>query len=122
MKKLFIAATLLIVMVAGAMVLSSFSEPKENLKNESVQITTNDDWNRIGEYYGYDRDGKRSWYSFVIWQKEGTCGAYYWTYAWDVDPDYMKLNGDKNRTGELRKNSEGKWYAALDGTNYFIDF
>lgn len=39
MKKLFIAATLLIVMVAGAMVLSSFSEPKENVMTECSDVS-----------------------------------------------------------------------------------
>lgn len=123
MKKLFIAATLLIGMVAGAMVLSSFVAPKANDKTECSQITMNDGWRRVGVYYGYDRDGKQSAFTFMIWQKEGMCGAYYWTYSLDAkyDPDSAwKVN--ERFTGELRKNSEGKWYAALDGKNYFIDF
>lgn len=117
MKKLFIAATLLIVMVASAMVLSSFSEPKEDVKNESVQITMNDGWTEVGEYTGSARDGGTV--RFVIWEKEGMCNQYYWVLA----GVYVK-NPDETEYihGVLRQNRDGEWYAAYNGKNYYIDF
>lgn len=117
MKKLFIAASLIIGMIAGAMVLSSFSEPKQGERNESTEITMADGWTRVGVYYGYDMDGDRSYYKFTIWEKEGMCNSYYWVYNSDKNPDETR-----STTGVLRQNSEKKWYAALYGKNYYIDF
>ena len=119
MKKLFIAASLIIGMIAGAMVLSSFSEPKQDGKNESTEITMSDGWTRIGQYTGVTNDNKTQ--TFIIWEKEGMCNAYYWTLSsWgSTTPDNVTT---PSCHGVLRQNSEKKWYAAYDGKNYFIDF
>lgn len=120
MKKLFIAASLLIGMIAGAMVLSSFSEPKENDNNACMEITMADGWTRVGQYQGVSKDNKT--HEFVIWEKEGMCNSYYWVDRHNQgykNPDEVTSDTGK---GVLRKNSEGKWYAAYIGVQYFIDF
>ena len=123
MKKLFIAASLLIGMIAGAMVLSSFSEPKEEINKDCMGICVKDDgWRRVGEYEGKTEDGKST--TFIIWEKEGMCNAYYWVaYHYNAEPH--RENPDKApaaATGALRQNRDGYWYAAYQGKNYFIDF
>ena len=116
MKKVLITMALLTGMVAGGVLFSSFATLKTN--DETIcSINTNDDWTYIGSYYGYDRNGKRSVSTFTIWERKNACNAYYWVYANDKNPDETR-----NSNGVLRQNSEKKWYAALDGTNYFIDF
>ena len=121
MKKLFIAASLIIGMIAGAMVLSSFSEPKENDNNACMEITMADGWTRVGQYQGVSKDYKSE--TFIIWEKEGMCNSYYWTSGCykGADPDWHWDN-DPSNVGALRKNRDGEWYAAYDGKNYFIDF
>lgn len=125
MKKLFIAASLIIGMMAGAMVLSSFSEPKEDVNKDCTGICVKDDgWRRVGEYTGKSSDGAIK--KFIIWEKDNMCNAYHWVLAISpvsychikTDPD----NTDPRYTGALRQNRDDYWYAAYDGTNYFIDF
>jgi len=106
-------------LVAGGMVFSSFTAPRTNDETVSSQINANDDWTRIGDYYGYDRDGKKSDKQFTIWEKKNACNSYYWVYN---DSSTTPDKRDSYYTGVLRQNSEKKWYAALAGTNYFIDF
>lgn len=122
MKKVLITMAVLASMVAGAMVFSSFAAPKQKMSKECPSITIDEGWNKVGSYYGYNKEGKKSDWCFVVWEKAGMCNAYYWTYDSYVggpyDPDKVP-NGD---TGALRKNSEGKWYAARYGENWFIDF
>ena len=119
-----ISATLLIGMMASVMVFSSFVTPKENAEVLSSQVSAQDDWKEVGRYYGYDANGKRSMQQFIVWEKQGMCGAYYWTYmcqGWVYNPD--QINGDRSKaSGQLRQNSEKKWYASYDGTQYFINF
>ena len=121
MKKVLITMAVLASMMAGAMVLSSFTAPKQDVKEHS-SITMYDEWTKVGSYYGYNRDGEKSRCPFVVWEKAGMCNSYYWTYDGYLygpyDPDHAP-NGD---TGVLRKNSEDKWYAAREGDNWFIDF
>lgn len=117
MKKVLITMAVLTSMVIGGMVLSSFTAPRTNDETVCSQINANDDWTKIGNYYGYDRDGNKSVYQFTIWEKKNACNSYYWVYYHDENPD--ETTGSK---GVLRQNSEKKWYAALNGTNYFIDF
>ena len=54
------------------------------------------------------------------------CGAYYWTYNNVVsgvyNPDQVSENKRDRRGGKLMQNSEKKWYASLDGKQYFINF
>ena len=117
MKKILISATLLIGMMASAMVFSSFTTPKENAKVLNVQGS----WRRVASYYGYDDSGKRSEHDFIIWEKDGMCGAYYWTYYLSGDPDEVsKSLGGANYTGKLMTNSEGKWYATYAKKKWYI--
>ena len=123
MKKVLFTMVMLTSMVAGTMVFSSFTASKTNDETVCSQISMNDGWRNVGEYYGYDRNGHRSTYTFIIWEKEGVCGSFYWTYTgYSGDPDKLKERGHSECTGQLRQNSEKKWYAAYNGTNYFIDF
>ncbi|MBQ6084382.1 MAG: hypothetical protein IJK92_08555 [Bacteroidales bacterium] len=118
MKKLFIAASLIIGMIAGAMVLSSFSEPKEELNEDCIEITMADDWTYVGDYVGRTSDDKTQ--RFRIWEKEGMCNSYYWVSKCDnsrLNPDITSCT-----KGVLRQNRDGYWYAAFCGDNYFIDF
>jgi len=120
MKKSLISATLLIGMIASAM---AFTTSKENAEVLDTQISAQDDWREVGRYTGYDANGKKSTYEFIVWEKQGMCGAYYWTYmnqGWVYNPDNANRTG--RSSGQLRQNSEKKWYASLNGTQYFIDF
>lgn len=125
MKKLFIAASLLIGMIAGAMVLSSFSEPKEEGNKDCMGICVKDDgWRRVGSYEGKTEDGNNK-LLFVIWEKEGMCNSYYWTTGSSYsseNPDWHIEHKMGGATGALRQNRDGYWYAAYQGKNYFIDF
>lgn len=123
MKKLFIAASLLIGMIAGATVLSSFSEPQREIRKEKEQITMNEGWTKIGVYKG---EGPRRNETFVIWQKEGMCNSYYWVnvpYSSNYRDCYY-TNPDEacSTTGVLMKDRDDNWYAALYGDKYIIDF
>lgn len=119
MKKVLITMAVLTSMVAGAMVFSSFVAPKTNDETVCSQISVNDEWTRIGFYYGYDSNGRQSNWKFSIWVKQGEPNTYYWVYADDKKPDQLIDEGQK---GVLRQNSEKKWYAAYKGIIYFIDF
>lgn len=121
MKKLLIAASLLIGMIAGAMVLSSFSEPQREIRKEKEQITMNERWTKIGEYKG---KGPSSYETFVIWQKEGMCNSYYWVNVLHDYRDCCYTNPDEacSTTGVLMKDRDDNWYAALYGDKYIIDF
>ena len=117
MKKIMISATLLIGMMASAMVFSSFTTSKENIEVLNVQ----GDWRRVGSYYGYDDNGKRSDRDFIIWEKDGMCGAYYWTCYMSGNPDEVSSRpGGAVYTGKLMKNSEGKWYTTYCSRKWYI--
>ena len=116
MKKVLITATLLIGMMASAMVFSSFTTPK--LQNEALtsQVNAQEDWKMVGEYKGY-KDGDSRPTFFKIWEKQGMCGAYYWV----IDNGYA--NPDKasvGYSGQLRQNREKQWYASWKGDIYII--
>lgn len=105
-------------MIVGIVVLSSFNVPKTN---EEIVLLQNSDggWTRVGKYRGYESDGTESAYKFTIWEKKDMCNSYYWVYYEDTDPDNVTSSHNK---GVLRQNSDGKWYAALNGFIYYIDF
>lgn len=122
MKKILITMAVLTGMVAGAMVFSSFATPKTNDETVCSQINSNDGWRKVGTYTGTSDDGKTR--KFHIWEKDGMCNAYYWVCSdqcSEYNPDEIAEHCNAP-TGTLRKNSEGRWYCALYGTNYFIDF
>ena len=102
------------------MVLSSFSEPKQEENIDCTEISTTDGWTSVGAFTGVSKDNKTN--NFVIWEKEGMCNSYYWVDKFNCgykNPDQVASDTFK---GVLRKNSEGKWYAAYAGVQYFIDF
>ena len=117
MKKVLISATLLIGMMASAMVFSSFTTPKENVEVLNNQVSAQDDWREVGRYSGYI-DGKQTTTRFIIWEKQGMCGSYYWTVCGDIydRPD----NAKSGRTGKLMLDGKKNWYASLDGIIYYI--
>lgn len=122
MKKVLITMAVLTSMVAGGMVFSSFTAPRTNDETVCSQINANDGWTRVGDYYGYDRDGNRSSSKFTIWERKDACNSYYWVYDCSYHNPDQELSHASGDTGVLRQNSERKWYAAYKGTNYFIDF
>jgi len=107
-------------MVAGAMVFSSFVVPKTNDETVCSQINANDGWRQVGEYTGYLEGSQTVSLTFVIWEKDGLCNAYYWV----IKNSQRNKNPDETdcETGALRKNREGQWYAAFRGQIYFINF
>lgn len=115
MKKVFITMAVLTSMVAGVMVFSSFMAPKTNDETVCSQINANDEWTYIGSYYGYDKDGKETAFTFRIWERKNACNSYYWVYGDSNNPDETDY-----ANGVLRQNSEKKWYAAKGGEIYFI--
>lgn len=121
MKKLFIAASLIIGMVASAMVLSSFSEPKEMKNDSCTEITMADGWTKVGDYRGKTRDERKS-AQFRIWEKEGMCNQYYWVLYDGSENGYENPDETQSSSGVLRQNRDGEWYAAYYGENYYIDF
>lgn len=109
-------------MVAGAMVFSSFVISKGSKTVVTTNYgTSNKDWRTIGIYYGYCDDCYYKRVELKIWEKEGTCGAYYWVYndtsnSWDKNPDETS----SNYSGALRKNSNNQWYASVKGDIYIL--
>lgn len=124
MKKILITMAVLTNMVAGALVFSSFAAPKTNDETVCSQINANDGWRQVGKYQGRAeyRDGSsRDILTFVVWEKDGLCNAYYWVVAnsGNYNPDEAARNYVS--TGALRKNSEGRWYAACSSLIYYLD-
>lgn len=122
MKKVLITMAVLTGLVAGGMVFSSFAAPKQDSKKECTKIEMNDGWTRVGDWWGYTETGRKSDYRFVIWERKDACNSYYWVYlnytnSENSDPDHTKCT-----TGVLRQNYEKKWYANVNGTQYFINF
>lgn len=114
MKKTFISVAMLIGMIASAMAFSSFTEPKKNVEIQTVLNSAQDGWREVGRYEGLCfQNGKFK--NFIIWEKQGLCGAYYWT-----ERTNPPKNPDQVLSGQLRKNSDGKWYAAVNGDIYII--
>lgn len=120
MKKVLITMAVLTGLVAGGMMFSSFVTPKTNDETVCSQINANEGWTIVGTYTGNTDDGYKT-KQFAIWEKEGICNAYHWTTDCN---GYGYKNPDETTcsTGAVRKNSEGRWYCAFAGDNYFIDF
>lgn len=116
MKKVLISATMLIGMMASAMVFSSFTTSREDAEVLNTQISVQGDWREVGRYKGYNGTKVRE---FVIWEKAGMCGAYYWMTGSHVYKNPDEASGTKY-SGQLRQNSEKQWYAAFDGDIYII--
>lgn len=80
MKKLFIAASLVIGMIAGAMVLSSFSEPKEKLDDLCLQISNDQPvyWQGTARRQSPDLkiDHGSKGVRIKVYQVEGMCNSY----------------------------------------------
>lgn len=115
MKKSLISATLLIGMIASAMVFSSFTTSKESEEILTTQISVQDGWTKVGRYKGY-KEGDSRPKLFTIWEKKSMCGSYYWTVDNNEDADPDKAY----KSGQLRQNSEKQWYAAFGGDIYII--
>ena len=115
-------------MVAGAMVFSSFTAPKQekNVDFSDFSETSyyNDTWVSFGSYTGYDRDGKNSGYKFSVWGRsfngrdviEKT--DFYWTLR-DITPDKAMNQGEPY--GNVIVAESGNCYVSFGGTVYSID-
>ena len=119
MKKVLISATMLIGMMASAMVFSSFTMPKENVNVLMSQNSVPNGWKEVGRYKGYRNGDDKDYLTFIIWEKPDMCGAYYWTTGPNASegPDGPI---HKKCTGQLRQNSVKQWYAAYNGDIYII--
>jgi len=123
MKKIIITTITLITILCGALVFSSFTTMRESLNVTNVKSSDNG-WRKVGKYRGYPEGSSNpnNYSLFMIWEKEGTCGSYYWVYndtsnGWDTkNPDEVTYTP----TGALRKNSHNQWYAAVNGTIYIL--
>lgn len=58
-KDLFVTAILLISMMAGSMVFSSFKAPKQEKNTENTVVAMSDDWTPIGTTEIIKMDGRR---------------------------------------------------------------
>ena len=95
MKKVLITTAVLASMVAGGMVLSSFMAPKTNDETVCSQINANDEWTYIGSYYGYDKDGNKTAFTFKIWERKNACNSYYWVYDDGFVKGLIHLEGEE---------------------------
>jgi len=93
MKKFFIAATLLIGMVAGAMVLSSFNEPKENddcIEKSALNVGVPTYWE--GRAYYIPMGMSSNYIDIKVYQSEGQCNSYYAVVQKDNSEVWVKTN------------------------------
>lgn len=121
MKKVLITMAVLTSMVAGAMMFSSFCEPKQNVNKKLLEATVKDGWREIGVFIG---TCPNCYYTakFRIWETKDACGSYYWVLLdGDYDADEYRKNPDETRCahGALRQR-DGKWQAVVSGTIYTI--
>lgn len=75
MKKVLITMALLASMVAGAMVLSSFSAPKQDSKMESLAIERSVPTYWEGTAWTNDRNG--GCLNIKVYQSENACNSFY---------------------------------------------
>lgn len=120
MKKLFIAASLIIGMIAGAMVLSSFSEPKQEINKECTQFSVNDPVYWEGEAKTAD------YYNAVyikVYQTSGQCNSYYAVTKFGEEfwvkenPDYDPDNCNDARGYTCTR----KYYVTIRNINYYFN-
>ena len=106
MKKMFLTLSMLVVMTAGAMMLSSFATSKQDAKAESSQIQMNDDgWKLFHEGVAYC-DGDTG-------QCMGTGDVWVNTDTYQVKFRLPKQNSPKQGGGyDLTE------YTGKDGYNY----
>jgi hypothetical protein len=78
MKKLFIAASLIIGMIAGAMVLSSFSEPKTNVFCSQLKVNVPIYWQGVAycDVSGVVNDNN-PFVSIDVYQTPNACNSFY---------------------------------------------
>lgn len=117
MKKVFIAATLLIGMVTGAMVLSSFCEPKE-------ESFLNDVYTNVpaivyeGFAISYDDDvNPKLW--IVVREFPNACNKYHAIVEHQKEVFVVKENPKYDP--ELEEGRNSKQYYITFGTNYYFN-
>lgn len=112
---------LLLGMIAAAMTLSSFCDVKNS---EYVENTISGNWRYVGQYKGCCECNKAyPCITIYVWEMDGLCGSYYWTSdnnGWRYNPDEA-VGKPLVSSGKLMSR-DGKWYAAYNGDNYYIDF
>ena len=121
MKKLFLVLVCA-VLFSATFVLSSYKTNDNNVPTEELTAMSDDcdEYTYIGGYEGRSESGWER--GFVIFQKEGMCNSYYWVNDSEYSyKDYCRYIDKTNPRGVLMKDSEGRWYAAVKGTKYYID-
>lgn len=135
MKKILISATLLIGMIASAVVFSSFTTPKEN---ETMNENLNEvgaTWRRIGRYKGVywvtgSRGSVSGWAYFTIWANgDNKAENMRWVYDGGGENEYVRPDG-KNpsetrcATGYLRYYKVGaayRYYCEYQDYQYVLE-
>ena len=116
MKKLFLVLVCA-VLFSATFVLSSYKTNDNNAPIEELTAMSDDcdGYTFVGIYTA---DPKAY---FSIFQKEGMCNSYYWGANGNMYTTPDEVYCDCSQKGVLMKDSEGRWYAAVDGTKYYID-
>ena len=118
MKKLLISMTLLIGMVAGVMVLSSFTTPKQDTKAETMTTSTNLVYVKDIKCLEIDNvEGTYKMATRPLWKEENTCGVYYIGF----NMDYKPVRANKNKTYKGVNVSSYKYYADCYWYTYFFN-
>ena len=127
MKKLFIAASLLIGMIAGAMVLSSFTAPKQGLNEKCEQVGTNVPTYWEGCVHRYDHP--MAYVYIKVYQTEGMCNSFYAVLIGsrssdsvkDGDEVYVKNNPNYDPDHMPHQLNKSKYLITYHGHDYFFD-
>lgn len=114
MKKVIISATLLIVMVAGAMVLSSFTMSSKVIEYSQITVTVPTYWEG---YAGEDIGTPGKSIYIKVYQSDGMCNSYYAVVVKDDSQIVVRENPKDNRDkhGIARVDGHG-------GYQYFVSY
>ena len=126
MKKLLISATLIIGMIAGAMVLSSFTQ--QNKEETVLEMTSSPVWKgtayRNGAYgkneYIFNDSGNKR---ITVYPSDNSCGSYYAIVDGDRDEVHYTVKNNPSYDSNLRdseRTAHYSHYITIDGRDYFF--
>lgn len=120
MKKLFIAASLLIGMIAGAMVLSSFSEPKKNEKTTCLQLIFKTPTYWEGHARRANNPNAATLY-IKVYQSEGQCNSYYAVTTDNGYEEQMWVKENPDYVPRSSKIGQYKYYVTWHNQDYYFN-